>query len=392
MSIQPHTVISSPEVLGLLGINVKSIVNSVLSVISSWVGSAAKSLLGSFGQALNATTSVHFGSGFMAEFNVLRMFGAELLAGSLCIVTIQAVLQRDLSLLLRSIFLRLPAALLFSGVALEVITLLLQATDGLSSALLAGAGSSIGTFVAGLGAILVGSALTSPAISGFEGLMLAAIFAVVVFICWLELAVRAAAIAIAALFIPLALAGVVWPMTQQWMRRLGETLLALIMSKVVIAAIYALAISSMGAANGGNMVLEGIAMFVLCAWSPFTLFHLIPLMEGAATGHFESLSHRGGQALRHLSSAAGPIVGDVISPGAAAGVDQSDGIGWAPTDPTERLEIDPEDAESFRFLGSSVVLRDNATRERNEDGSFRPRPPSYVHIDPSAQGGEHGDR
>ena len=63
--------------------------------------------------------------------------------------------------------------------------------------------------------------------------------AVVAFVLWLELAVRSAAIGAAALFLPLALVGLAWPATSHWARRLGETLAALVLSKLVIAAVLA---------------------------------------------------------------------------------------------------------------------------------------------------------
>ncbi len=377
---------SSAHLMGLFGINVTRIVNSALAAIGSWVGAGAGTLIGSFGHALNATTSVTFSSGFMAEFSILRSFGAELVVLFLCLVIIQAVIRQDLELLIRSVVLRLPAALLFSGFALEIVAALLRGTDVLSSELLHSASGATGTFVAELAAILAGTALSSPVLAGFEGLVLALALSIFVFVCWLELVVRAAAITVAVLFLPLALAGVVWPATQQWMRRLGETLFALIFSKVVICAIFALAISSIGRPQGVATVVEGIALFVLCAWSPFTLLRLLPLMEAGAIGHLESLGHRGGQALRHVATSTGPVIGDRLFPSEPVGVEQVDAIPWAPTDPSDRLEVDPESIDSFRFLGPWVTARSDEGRERNEDGSFQARPPSRVRIDLTSDG------
>lgn len=368
-----------PHMLGLFGFSVSGVVNAVLTAIVSWVGAGAAALLSLFGHALNATTSITYGSGFMAEFAILRSFGAELVGAFFCVVVIQAIMHQDSGLLIRTAVFRLPAALLFSGLALEIVSALVKTSDALSSAFLKTAGGSFRTLVIGITAVVSGPAIASRLISGFLGLLLATILAAVVLLCWLELVVRAVAITVASLFIPLALAGLVWPATQRWIWRLAETLFALVMSKVVIAAILALAVTSIGSPKGANMVLEGIALFILCAWSPFSLFRLIPFIEAGAVGHFESLGHKGGQALRHLSSGVGPVVGDHLFPPEPQGVEQVDGIEWAPGEKNLRFEIDAEDAADFQFLEPWIKVRDDSSRETNHDGSYKRSPPSHVY-------------
>ena len=368
------------NVLNLFGMNLLSFVNGVLVALVGWVGTGTRSLLGLFGHALNSASAISFGSGFIAEFAILRSFGLELVGGFLCLVAIQAIIKQDLDLLIRVVLLRLPAALLLSGVAIEVVSVLLKTSDVVAAALL---GSSSGAFdhlVSNLSMTLSGTRINIPALSGFAGLAFAFVLAVVVFLCLLELVLRSAAISIASLFIPLALAGLVWPITQHWARRLGETLFALILSKVAIAAIFAFAITSLGSPKGVNMVLEGIALFVLCAWAPFTLMHLLPFFESAAMGHLESLSHRGGQAMRHLSREVSPILGDHFSPAESAGVDSVDGIGWSQGEPNSRIEVDPEDEEMFSFLSPWVTVRERAPEDLQQDGTYPRRPPSVIDI------------
>ena len=120
--------------------------------------------------------------------------------------------------------------------------------------------------------------------------MLAA--AIVAFVLWLELAVRSAAIAAAALFLPLALAGFAWPATAHWARRLGETLAALVLSKLVIAAVLALAAGLLGSSSGLAGVVEGIALLAVAAFAPFALLKLVPAIEAGAAAHLEGLGRR----------------------------------------------------------------------------------------------------
>jgi hypothetical protein len=115
---------------------------------------------------------------------------------------------------------------------------------------------------------------------------------------WLELAVRAAAVSVAVLFLPLALAAMVWPAVSHWCRRLADTLVALILSKLVIAAVLALAVGALAGGlgvgtSGGNdggfsAVVTGIALLGIATVSPFTLLRLIPAMEAGAAAHLES--------------------------------------------------------------------------------------------------------
>ena len=126
---------------------------------------------------------------------------------------------------------------------------------------------------------------------------------------WLELAVRAAAVSVAVLFLPLALAALVWPSVAHWCRRLADTLVALVLSKLVIAAVLSLAAGALagglgssgsgsGSARGFAAVVTGIALLVVAILSPFTLLRLVPAVESGAAGHLESTRHR-------LTSAAG---------------------------------------------------------------------------------------
>ncbi len=365
-------------VLSLFGMSLLTFVNGVLASLVGWVGTGTRSLLGRFGHELNAASAISFGSGFFAEFAILRSYGLELVGGLLCLVAIQAIVRQDLELMVRVVLVRLPAALLLSGVAIEAVAALMRSSDVVSAALLSSAGGAFDHLVIGLSMTLAVTRINFPALSGFAGLAFALALAIVVFLCLLELVLRSAAISIATLFIPLALAGLVWPVTQHWARRLGETLFALILSKVAIAAIFAFAITSLGSPQGVNMILEGIALFILCACAPFTLMHMLPFFETGAMGHLESFSHRGGQAMRHLAREVAPILGDRLFPAETPGVDVVDGIGLAMGEPNVRIEVDPEDAEAFSFLAPWVTTRERDPGDQRPDGTYSHRPPSVV--------------
>jgi hypothetical protein len=107
---------------------------------------------------------------------------------------------------------------------------------------------------------------------------------------------------VAVLFLPLALATMVWPAVSHWCRRLADTLVALILSKLVIAAVLALAVGALAGglgvgatgSDGGGFaaVVSGIALLIIATLSPFTLLRLIPAVEAGAVSHLESARHR----------------------------------------------------------------------------------------------------
>ena len=105
----------------------------------------------------------------------------------------------------------------------------------------------------------------------------------------------------AVLFLPLALATLVWPAVSHWCRRLVETLAALILSKFVIVATLSLAVGALasGTAGTGNhgagfsSVLAGGALLLMATFVPFVILRMIPAVEAGAVAHLDGLRERG---------------------------------------------------------------------------------------------------
>jgi hypothetical protein len=273
---------------GLFSFGISALVNALFNGLSRWVEAGSSALITAFGHALTGTTKVTFGSGFLAEFGVVAKIGALLCGPFLLLAVIQAIVRQDLSVLLRAVFLRLPLALVFGGIAIALVAQALSVTDSLSSAILHVAGGSAEAQIGFLAALFAGG-LAGIQFAGFLGFLLALIAAVVAFVLWVELVIRSAAIAVATLFIPIALAGLVWSATSHWARRVGETLAALIVSKLVIAGVLALAAVSLTPGSGLSGAIEAIALLLL---APFSLLRLVPIVESGAVAHFEGMSRR----------------------------------------------------------------------------------------------------
>ena len=152
------------------------------------------------------------------------------------------------------------------------------------------------------------SAAADPSIASFVLLLVALLIAVAAFVLWLELLIRAAAVYVAVLFLPLALATLVWPAVSHWCRRLVETLAALILSKFVIVATLSLAAGALasgtagsgGHGSGFSSVLAGGALLLMATFVPFAILRMIPAVEAGAVAHLDGLRERGTAAMTRL--------------------------------------------------------------------------------------------
>jgi hypothetical protein len=95
---------------------------------------------------------------------------------------------------------------------------------------------------------------------------------------------RAAAVYVIVLMLPLAFAAFVWPARRVWAIRAVELLVALILSKFVIVAVLSLggAALSQSAMHSFTGMLAGFVLLVLGAFAPWALLRLLPLAEIAS--------------------------------------------------------------------------------------------------------------
>lgn len=285
---RPPSLTSAVAGTSLLQRLADDIINGLFRAYERWVETGTAWLLREAWRAMSATTEpVLTGSAFTAEYHVMILIGAGSAVPLVGIAAIEAIAHQDPSSLLRTALLRLPMALLLTGVVIELVSLGLTFTDQASLALLDTGGGAVGRLFAHL-TVAVGP--VAPGLLGFGQLLLVLVVAFVGFMLWIELAVRSAAVAVAALFLPLALAGLIWPATSRWARRLGETLAGLVLMKLVMAAVLALAGGALSADAGGlSSLVEGVALLGLTVFSPFALFRLIPMVEAGAVSHLEGV-------------------------------------------------------------------------------------------------------
>jgi hypothetical protein len=277
-------------------------VSAVFSDAARWVASGAVWLIAQVGRAMSATTSIDLGAGwFSAHEAVMASLSAVVVLPMTCCAAIQAVYRQSASMLLRTFLVHLPLSLLLTGVAVTLVRMALAVTDAMSATVLSSAGVDSTNLLSGLFTFLAPATLAAGPVPGFAVFIGGLLVALAALVLWLELVVRAAAVSVAVLFLPLALAALVWPSVAHWCRRLADTIVALVLSKLVVAAVLSLSAGAIagglgvsGAVSSGGFasVVTGIALLVIATLSPFMLLRLVPAVEAGAVAHLESTRHR----------------------------------------------------------------------------------------------------
>jgi hypothetical protein len=332
----------SPGAGGLLGLGAAG----VFDLAGRWVAEGASWILAQVVAVVSATTAPPlFTAWFHEQLGVVAAAAAALAVPLACCAAIQAVLSQQPGLLLRAVVVHLPFALAGTGTAVALVQLGLVVVDGLCQQLLTASGTtparSVAPVAQALGAGVLGAA------PSFAVLLGAVVVAVAGLALWLEMAVRAAAVTLAVLFLPLILATTVWPALAHWCRRLAETLAALVLAKLVIVGALALATEAMAhglafsAGDGFGALVSGAALLVVAAAAPFTLLRLVPVVEAGAVAQLEQARHH----LRRATGAPRRL--------AATGLDLWETF-HGPADPlgTEGFGASPADVEALGDPGS----------------------------------------
>ncbi len=362
---------------------------SVLDGVSQWVASGAEWLLGQIGDVLVATTTVDVGARwFRDHYEEMAALAGMVVLPLLLLSTIQAVLRQDAAQLVRTFLLRLPLALLLAVVAVQLVALGLSATDAMSNAVAGGSGADVTSLFRGVTTGLAGAA-ADPTVASFVLLLVSLLVAVAAFVLWLELLIRSAAVYVAVLFLPLALATLVWPAVSHWCRRLVETLAALIVSKFVIVATLSLAAGALSSGTAGTglhgagfrSVLAGGALLLMATFVPFAILRMIPVVEAGAVAHLDGLAARGASVVSRPARS-------------AASLALTEGLGTLGE--TRLLAQTSAAGESLRPPGLPMAAGDPGASEEHEEAhdgdAAGPKGPKPLRVDrPAAVPGASRD-
>ena len=153
--------------------------------------------------------------GSVEQFAWMRTLAGFVILPMLLVAAISAVVHQDPTRLLRAVGVDLPLAVVGTAVAIELTNRALQLTDLLSNQVSASLGGNVQQSLDAVIKAMDGLAGAGSAAGGFVlmiGTLLVAFGALLV---WIELLVRASAISVAVLFLPLALSGLL-AATARW--------------------------------------------------------------------------------------------------------------------------------------------------------------------------------
>jgi hypothetical protein len=359
----------------------------VLGALAAGVAQGASWLLSQIGAVISSTTSIDLSaSWFRGHYEVMVALAAVVLVPLFLVSVIQSVYRQSPSSLLRTALVHLPLALLLGAVAVQLVQLALAATDALSALVTSTSSSDLGTTLSTLSTSLAAQAAgTNGSVPVFVTLLSAAFVSFGALALWVELLIRSAAVYVATLFFPLALASLVWPAISQWCRRLVETLSTLVLSKFVIVAVLSLAVGALGASDGSiASELAGGALLMLAAFAPFTLLRLLPMVEAGAAHQLEGLRQRAQRPLTIASRSAVSFALDQAGPaplpelGVGTGMGLSAGPAGPEPDSANRSpaeKVEPADASVGMWRGLPEEPATGEEEQEPEAGAGRAGPP-----------------
>ncbi|MCB1258268.1 MAG: hypothetical protein KDB26_14245 [Microthrixaceae bacterium] len=228
--------------------------------------------------------------------------GASLLLLFVLAGIVQGAMSGDVGGMLRRVALELPVSILGMIGLVTLTQVLIRLTDALSGQVLDNFQSDIDEFTSVVASL---NMLTGGQATAFVIFVLGLVTVLAGLVLVAELVVRAALIYIVVALAPLVFATRLWPATKGMSRKLLDLLVALILSKLVIAiALAVAAAAAVGTGSGGELtslprpevfaedpggsvtqavgiLLTAAAAFGVAAFSPMLIARLLPLTEAA---------------------------------------------------------------------------------------------------------------
>lgn len=267
-------------------------VRAIFDGMTHWVVAGAKELVSQLSGWIDSSTRPDVAGGWFSDsYTAMVKVGLAFVLPMLLLACIQRLVHQDLAGLGRTVVVHLPVACIGMVAATTVVDLLVSITDNFSAFV----GSAIGghgeRFGQGLTKALV--AIDGVPGLGFAVFLIALVMALLTLVLWAELVLRQAAVLITTLFLPLGFAGLVWEPASRWLRRLGEVVFALVLSKFVITAILSAGGAALDSASEGfGQVIVGLAIVALAAFAPYAIFRFIPLGDIGAVAALEGMRSR----------------------------------------------------------------------------------------------------
>ncbi|MGA2321561.1 MAG: hypothetical protein ABSG95_12605 [Solirubrobacteraceae bacterium] len=264
---------------GLVSEAASTVGNGILELLAKWMIGAATAITSFVAREMQHTSTPQLQSAwFQAQFAPMADLGAALGLLVALIGLASAAIRRSPEALAATLA-GMARAGIGTGLVVALTVIGLSVADQISSAVV---GSSPDAFWA-----TVAHAWGSRGFGGFGSSALAMLIALIevfaaIFV-WLELIVRDAAIYVAVLFFPAALAAAIWPALGAWPGRLGRLLMLFVILKPVALIVLSFAgnaaaagLSFSGGVSGSvGTILAATVIFALAAFAPWALMYLL---------------------------------------------------------------------------------------------------------------------
>lgn len=294
--------------------------DSAFEAVANRVGEAASDLTGYIGDEMARTGRPQLEADWYVR-HYQRMLGwAGLFILPLAALGIGGAVAKGDSAKVGHIMLQVPIAYLLGVLAISAVSASSGLAAAMSRSLVPGmqdASHKLGERVA----VLMTGQL-GPGLVLLLGLVIA--IAAIVTLMWLLLA--EAAIYAVVLFIPLAFAGRVWEPARDWGRKLLTFAFSLVAAKVVIFAIWALAVDGLADASAADVPLRSTlalaALLLMTAIAPSAALRLIPMLEGVERAGSPGAAMRSGLSTTYYAGGLARMRG-----GASLGAGRGGGAG-----------------------------------------------------------------
>lgn len=264
---------------GLAGEAASAVGNGILDLLARWMIGAATQITTFLAREMQQSTTPQLQSAwFQAQFTPMANLGAALGLLVALIALASAAIRRSPQALAATLA-GIARAGIGTGLIVALTVIGLDIADQISSTVVASSPHTFWTTVA--------QAWGTGGFGGFGSSALATLMALVevfaaIFV-WLELIVRDAAIYVAVLFFPAALAAAIWPVLAAWPGRLGRLLMLFVIVKPVALIVLSFAGSAAAAGlsfSGGvpgsvGTILAATMIFALAAFAPWALMYLL---------------------------------------------------------------------------------------------------------------------
>ena len=218
-------------------------------VVLQAVGGAQEALSGALDLLTRQTTIQLEGNNwFIAQFGLIRTMAVWVMMPLMVIAIIHSIAKGSMAMLLRSAVLYPAVAFLGTMVALRIVSLMVMISDDFSAVFINSSQGNVNAFFETVDASIAVS--EGDVGKQFIALILSVMLMFAALVTFVMLIIREASIYLATAFMPLSFAMLVWSPLAKWFKKWAQFLIGMILSKILMCAVVAIAVSSLAAAGG----------------------------------------------------------------------------------------------------------------------------------------------